>query len=77
MKEKIFHGVVCFFATLVVALAMFFIGKWPSILCGLWFATGLAFGYQARDPEKKWKPWNIFADGVGVTAAVILLWVLR
>lgn len=80
MKDKILHGVVCFMATLIIAFAMFFLGKWPSILCGVWFATGLGFGKEYGDSKAsgdKWDWWDILADGIGVTLAVILLWWLR
>lgn len=73
--DKLYHGVVCFFATSIVAGAMFFLGKTGAILCGVWFALGLGFGKEYGDHKasgNKWDWLDIVADVVGIGLSVFL-----
>ena len=75
-KDKILHAGACFFATILVSVSMFFLGKTGSILCGSWFALGLGLGKEYGDSKakgNKWDWWDIVADVVGIGLAVLFL----
>ena len=77
-KDKLLHAGVCFFATVLVAIATFWVGQIGSILCGSLFALGLGLGKEYGDSKasgNKWDWWDILADCVGIGLAVLSVFI--
>ena len=75
-KDKLLHAGVCCVASAAVALATFFLGNWPSVCCGLFFALGLGLGKEYGDskaPGNRWDWWDVVADVVGMIAGAGLV----
>lgn len=74
--DKLAHAGVCFFATIGVAIAMFFLGEKGAILSGVWFSLGLGFGKEYGDSKASGNHWDwldIVADVIGIGFAVLAL----
>ena len=72
-QDKFLHAGVCFLATVVVAVSMFFLGEAGAILCGAWFALGLGLGKEYGDSKAQGNRWDwmdIVADAIGILVAV-------
>jgi len=73
MKDKVLHFFVCFFATIGMSIATFWLGMVSSIFCGGFFALGLGLGKEYGDCKavgNKWDWLDIVADCLGILTAV-------
>ena len=72
-KDKVAHYFVCFFSTVLISIAFFWLGKVASVICGALFSLGLGLGKEYGDSKavgNKWDWLDIVADCLGILTAV-------
>lgn len=78
--DKVLHFFVCFFSTVLISIAMFWMGMWHAVISGALFALGLGLGKEYGDSKasgNKWDWIDIIADLLGIVVAagtLILGW---
>lgn len=76
--DKVLHFFVCFFSTVLISIAMFWMGMWHAVISGALFALGLGLGKEYGDSKasgNKWDWRDIIADllGIAVAAGTLIL----